>query len=409
MKNSFKILLCGLSLLLSLAACKKEQKEEAPKVVPESDISKPYISGFAQKGPFTVGSSVTIYDLNSNYIPTGKSYNTIITDNSGLFEMSSVSLSSGVVKLLASGYFYNENLGRLSASPIILSTITDLRSDSMANINLLTYLEMPRVEYLIQSGLSFDSAKSQAQNEVLAIFSINNSGLPVSENLTIAQSDTGNAILLAISCLIQGFRTEAELTELIANIANDIRTDGVLSNASYGSALINHAPFIDTIYVRNQLENRYAQLGVSATIPYFEYYFKQFIQNTSYVADDEIISYPANGLFGQNVLYKPKLNLNRNTEYSLCANLKSYATVKIEIKRLSGDMLWFYTASNNINWSVSTFYSSTLSQTYTSIIPGNNTDLVIQFGNGSTTSTFRISYYEMNRNTPVFTKVITVQ
>jgi len=41
------------------------------------------VIGYAQKGPFINGSSVTVYDLQSNLSPTGKSFNAQIIDNKG--------------------------------------------------------------------------------------------------------------------------------------------------------------------------------------------------------------------------------------------------------------------------------------------------------------------------------------
>jgi hypothetical protein len=41
--------------------------------------------------------------------------------------------------------------------------------------------------------------------------------------LDTSQTGEDNAILLAISLIIQGFRTESELTDLLANISTDIR------------------------------------------------------------------------------------------------------------------------------------------------------------------------------------------
>jgi len=49
--------------------------------------------------------------------------------------------------------------------------------------------------------------------------------IPDSELLDITKSGDNNAILLAVSLILQGFRSEAELTELLAAISNDIRTD----------------------------------------------------------------------------------------------------------------------------------------------------------------------------------------
>jgi hypothetical protein len=38
------------------------------------------VSGFVQKGPFINGTSITMYELQENLVPTGKSYNSQIND-----------------------------------------------------------------------------------------------------------------------------------------------------------------------------------------------------------------------------------------------------------------------------------------------------------------------------------------
>ena len=403
--SKFFIVLVVL-ICVVISACKKDEPEQ---VIDDTNtiITKNHLCGYVQKGPFTIGTTVTVYELNNDYTPTGKSFSTIISDNSGLFELANVSFVSSKVKILANGYYYNENLGRLSSSPLTLTALADLNIDSMININLLTYLEMQRVEYLIGQGSSYNHAKVQAQAEVLDIFNINVNSLPFSEQLNIAQNDTGNAILLAVSCIIQGFRTEAELTELIAGIANDIKTDGVLTNTDLGSALMNHVTYLDSTAIRSYLTDRYTVLGVSYDIPYFEPYIRSFSNDSLYPVTDALISYPTVGYYGQNLLNKYKTNYYHDVEYSLAVNMKSYGRVKIEIKRLSGTIIWGNALGTGMNWTISNFNSSDCSQIYTSNIPGVNTDLLISFPIG-TLSTFLISYYEMSSSVPVFTKVITV-
>jgi hypothetical protein len=49
--------------------------------------------------------------------------------------------------------------------------------------------------------------------------------------------------LLAITAILQGYRTISDMTELLTDIAEDIRTDGTLERKDLGSALLNHARF----------------------------------------------------------------------------------------------------------------------------------------------------------------------
>jgi len=306
-----------------------------------------------QKGPFITGSDITVYELNTDLTPTGKTYASQISDNSGRFGISNINLVSSRIAVKATGYYYNENTGSLSAAPLSLQAIGDIGTDSSLNVNMLTHLEKPRVEFLMQQGMSYAQAKQQAQTEVLSIFNITNTSLPFSETLNISQNDPGNTVLLAVSCLLQGFRSEAELTELLTNISYDIKNDGVLNDAALGSALINHASYIDTVAVRNNLVSRYNSLGISAAIPHFEPYIQNFISQTSFVVTESLISYPASGMYGQNLLNLSQTVYPANINLSLAAQLKPQTSVKIIIRRVSGGGMWLYTMSSGVNWTIS--------------------------------------------------------
>ena len=71
----------------------------------ETDNSeKDKISGFIQKGPYINGSSLMISELDSKLNPTGKVFNTQITDNKGTFELKDIRFESQYVELIANGY-----------------------------------------------------------------------------------------------------------------------------------------------------------------------------------------------------------------------------------------------------------------------------------------------------------------
>ena len=201
MKNLIGFLSIGLMTLIpiSLSNCKKDSGAQS---------TNHNITGYVQKGPFINGTSVTVYDLQSDILPTGKSFNTQITDNTGTFQLSDIPLSTNYVDIRADGFYFNEILGSQSVAQITLYAICDISNKSAVNINVLTTLEKPRVEYLIKNGKSFTEAKAQAQKEVLAIFNIQKNDNTSSENLNISESGSDNGILLAISAIMQGFRSE---------------------------------------------------------------------------------------------------------------------------------------------------------------------------------------------------------
>ena len=108
----------------------------------------------------------------------------------------------------------------------------------------------------------------------MKIFNIENVSLGSSETLDISKSGDGNAVLLAISAILQSDKTEAQLTELLSTINTDIRTDGTLDSTTTKATLATAMEYIKDRRgtIRSNIESRYSNLGVSATIPAFESY-----------------------------------------------------------------------------------------------------------------------------------------
>ena len=254
-------------------------------------IKKEVFRGYAQKGPFIVGSSVTISELNANFDQTGRVYSTTISDNAGNFEQRNIELVSNYVELKVDGYFYNEVIGSAGSDGLLtLYALVDIADVTSANVNVLTHLEKPRVEYLLKQGYSFSDAKQQAQREVLAIFGFN-----PPENSSETLNLVDDAKLLAVSCILQGiYVVQGHLQERMASISADIKTDGILNNMALGAKLMDNAILLTSTdvyavgeptymqHIRNHLETRYAEMGIDVTIPDFESYIHAFIDSNLY-------------------------------------------------------------------------------------------------------------------------------
>ncbi|MDA7731025.1 BspA family leucine-rich repeat surface protein [Flavobacteriaceae bacterium] len=239
------------------------------------------VQGNIQKGPFLSGTSLTIYELYDNLSQTGKSFASEIVSDNGKFSIENLNLLSNLVRINADGYYFNEVSGKNSTGQISLSLIAKV-SENDINVNVLTAIERPRLEYLITNGSSFDDARSQAQSEILKIFEIEKNDTESFENLDITKAGDGNAILLAISAIIQGDRSDSEVSELISNIANDIKEDGVLTNADLGAKLLSHAIYLKPDEIRINLEDKYKKLNEDITIPAFEPILEKFTLNSSF-------------------------------------------------------------------------------------------------------------------------------
>jgi hypothetical protein len=323
------------------------------------------LNGVAQKGPFSNGTNITIAECDNSMAPTGRTFATSIVDNTGAFSLPNVQLSGKYVRLTADGFYFDEVANQLSVSRIALNALADVTTRSAVNVNLLTHLEQPRLEYLVGQGASFDSAKAQAQTEILGIFGFTLSTAATSESLDIARGTDDDAMLLAVSAILQGWRTPGELTELLSNIATDIKTDGVLTSRDSGSALMNGALMLNLAAVRSNLEHRYSQLGMLATIGNFEKYVQAFIRAAKYAAT-EVIAYPATGTYGPNFLDPSMTTFPAGAPangISFRADLPRGASIKVALQG-QGGVMWAYTMGRTSCWTMTTFDSATQTQTY---------------------------------------------
>lgn len=228
------------------------------------------VAGYVQKGPFVTGTSVTIHELTDQLIPTGKSFAAQIKDDSGSFKVSG-EFSESYAEIIANGFYFNEVTNRLSGSPITLRTLSNLSGKENVNINILTTLQLPRIQKLIADGKTFKEAVAQSQKEVLKAFSIEQESAGNSfDQWTIAQKGEDNAILLAISSIMQDHRSEAELSELIAKVANDIEDNGVLDAQNLKESITLSSASIDNNQVQKNLYERFVALGMTdVSIPDF--------------------------------------------------------------------------------------------------------------------------------------------
>lgn len=261
----FKLML----LLLSIINTGCQDDEE----VSTQQANSYDLNGYVQKGPFINGTAITASELDQTLIATGKNFTTQIIDNKGSFSFKGVALESDYVQLIAEGFYFDEVRGEKSAAQLTLFALADVSDVNSVNVNLLSHLEKDRVTYLMQEEeLSFATAKQQAQREILTMFGIEKSDMTASELLDISQDGDDNAILLAISAILQGDNTVAELSELLADIITDIREDGVLDSESTQEKIRVNAMSLTLADIRKHLEVRYEELGVDATIPNFEQY-----------------------------------------------------------------------------------------------------------------------------------------
>lgn len=322
-----KMMLISALIAFTLFSCREEEKETEQLPIQPTEFTKEKIEGTTQKGPYLNGSSLMIFELDSNITQTGKTFHTQVSDNLGSFQLNNIRLQTRYVKLKADGFYFNEVTNRNSSAPVTLYALSDLSDKSTVNINLISTLEVQRAEYLVGQGYSFKDAKKKAQEEVLKIFFMEKPGISDSELLDITKSGDENAILLAATLILQGFKTEAELSQLLADISSDIRTDGVLNKPELGSALANDAFSLNLAAIRKNLVDRYSSLGTQVAIPDFEKYIGYFNQNHNYLYTNRIL-YPPTGNYGQNILAITDSVIHTG-HYSFCADIPRGMALKV--------------------------------------------------------------------------------
>jgi len=358
------------------------------------------LSGFVQKGPFIIGSSITISELNAELDPTGRVFTTQIHDNAGTFKIGGVGLESNYILLQADGYYFNERTGELSEAQLTLNSLIDVTQLETSNINILSHLEKERLEYLVRTGSSFSGAKAKAQEDVFKILSFPTNGMNKFEEMDISSPGDDNAKLLAASVIFQGINSTGEFSELINEIATDIREDGRLNNSSIGTKLVNHSKLIDPLEIRNNIEKRYRELGVDATIPGFEKYLQLFQDSSDFEFNSQI-EYPEYSEYGENVLFEDKANFKSFPEFNtMAADIPIGNTLKII---LTGGFWGIQTLPDGpVNWEYSQYDQINKTQTFTVKEPGTSSDLKIVFEPGETIT---IEYFENSTVTPSKTKV----
>ena len=145
---------------LILAACSSDNVAGGASgdagVVAVKDLD---VAGVSQEGPFLMGSSVTVQELDGQtLVQTGKSFRASIKSNQGDFVVKGVSLASQYALLEVNGYYRNEISGERSKGVIALNALTDLSDRNHVNVNLMTHLTAYRILKLVQNYRQYQSS-----------------------------------------------------------------------------------------------------------------------------------------------------------------------------------------------------------------------------------------------------------
>jgi hypothetical protein len=317
----------------------------SPDSAPDSgvaDAAPGQVRGSVGKGPFVLGSTVTISPVNTGGMQTGQVFTTSTTDDVGDFSLA-IGVS-GPVSLQAAGFYFNEVTGSLSLASITLRAWANLDGAAqVVNINTVTHLAYGRIQTLTAGGASLDAATAQAESELRMALDVGpasfNPGAPGTA-MTFAGGDTpANEYLVAISAVIEQAAVtqagptgsvDAEVQEILDEISSDLAPDGMLT-PSVVTQLQGAEQALDTYAVRDNLAVRLSAVGVSATVP-----------NVDMVIDTDLDGVP-NATDNCRLVYNPaqqKINsvcAYRNLFFSNPTNVK--AVTSMAIGDVNGDGL----------------------------------------------------------------------
>ena len=265
-----------------------------PSVAQQADEFLASVPGVVRNGPFMFGTSVVLKkaDESNFYRSDNADYSVAkncMLGGDGRYMLDGLLRNSNYAKISATGYYRNIVTGRVSDSPVTLSALTKVEGlNDSANVNVMTHLEIPRIEQLAMNHIEFDAAKAQAEREIFAAFGIDTvqlysqnfymdgrTGAPVAEDLDLVGNSDYSAALLAIAAMLQGDRNEGDMMNLIANLAEDIKGDGVWNDPNWKIKIADWVVGMDSSWKYNDIRNNVSAWGVGP-VPNFEKYMRAF-------------------------------------------------------------------------------------------------------------------------------------
>jgi len=236
------------------------------------------VSATAEKGPFNIGSSVIVNQLDANGQPINSSLNTETEDNLGNF---SFSIEPGPVSISVDGYHLNELTGNLSNGRLTLRAIYEVTdtSSQRAHVNILTHLVHLRVQELVAAGESVSSAIDMAQVELVtqftSIFGAFDPARFADYSVYASESETaeGAAYLLAVSASIYKFAMnraggtagfDSELALILNNLSDDF-ADGTINLQWILDGILRGSTSIDPEVLSQNLLSHAQSIGFNVT------------------------------------------------------------------------------------------------------------------------------------------------
>lgn len=232
------------------------------------------VRGAAQKGPFIVGSTVSVAVLDSAGTQTGQVFLSQTNNDRGEFELTVPAQPLEFVQLEASGFHFNEVTGTLSAAELSLRSVASL-DGTPTYINVLTHLASNRIKYLAATTTDLPSARATAEQELriaLPIGAPAGGAVPASLLNLLGGDTDANAYLFAVSVVFaqaalmgNSSAVDAELQQLLNTAALDF-ADGFFEPALI-ARLEAAEREVDSERVQASFRARLLEVGSASTVP----------------------------------------------------------------------------------------------------------------------------------------------
>jgi len=222
--SKFKVFF--LPCCLVLAGCILDEDESSKNVTSGQTLTEA-ITGIVEKGPFQLGSVIKVTELDEDLQKTENFFISVTYDDLGNYRIP-VSITSGFIKVEATGKPFNELTNTISSDNITLTAYSDLREGSEVNINVLTHLASQRtLELVIKQGFAFDEATQLAENTVLSELGLKQNLAAPFHRLQLNENSIDNRELLGASAFILSTASELPsvgLEELLDRMAMELES-----------------------------------------------------------------------------------------------------------------------------------------------------------------------------------------
>lgn len=202
-------------------------------------------TSYIQKGPYSVGSTIRIQSLDSNFQSSKQLPNSEIEDYTGKYFINLTGIETNTyLEVIAEGSFYNELSGKLSVGNLKLKGL-GIADGKNINVNVLTHITNNRIIKLLkESNSSLDEVKKQVKNEVLKVFGVKDDQFSFFTDFSQANllgATRTDAFLLASSVIFLGDenRTSTELEKILNDFSLDFTPDGEITNVNITTLLLD--------------------------------------------------------------------------------------------------------------------------------------------------------------------------